>query len=175
MWLLSDDTGGERPIQCRDPIWRSSDDTGVARSSVVIGGAPSLPATCTSAGLVRPSSLCPRDLRGRVTLAASIAMSDRFDHLACTLTHEIIHLERGPAPQDAYFGAVEEQLVGILAARRLIPLPALVDALAWVGSEDHHDLADELWVDVDTLRTRLQHLTPEERAHITRELARRRP
>ncbi|MBH0121522.1 hypothetical protein I0Q12_19215 [Rhodococcus sp. CX] len=91
----------------------------------------------------------------------------------CTLTHEIVHLERGPVPRHPYFAALEEHIVDVLTARRLIALPHLIDKLLW--TQHPHELADELWVDVDTLTTRVQHLTREERAHINRELARRQP
>lgn len=91
----------------------------------------------------------------------------------CVLTHEIIHLERGPVPDHPYLSAIEEHLVDVLAARRLITLPHLLDGLIWTQYPD--ELAEELWVDVDTLTTRVEHLTREERAHINRELARRQP
>ncbi|WP_338020921.1 hypothetical protein [Rhodococcus sp. YH1] len=91
----------------------------------------------------------------------------------CTLTHEIIHLERGPVPHHPYFAAIEEHIVEVLSARRLITLPHLLDALAW--TQHPFELAEELWTDVDTVTTRVQHLTREERAHINRELARRQP
>ncbi|KOS56460.1 hypothetical protein Rruber_02716 [Rhodococcus ruber] len=89
------------------------------------------------------------------------------------LTHEIHHIERGPVPDDPYLSAIEERIVDILSARKLIPLPQLVDALVW--TQDHHELAEELWVDVDAIAVRLDNLTPAERAHIHRELARRQP
>ncbi|MGV5046843.1 hypothetical protein [Rhodococcus pyridinivorans] len=91
----------------------------------------------------------------------------------CTLTHEIIHLERGAPPDHPHFAAYEEHIVEVLAARRLIAIPRLIDGLLW--TQHPHELADELWVDVDTLTTRVQHLTREERAHIIRELAERQP
>ena len=47
-------------------------------------------------------------------------------------------------------------------ARALIELGALGEALSW--SLDRHEVAEVLWVDVDTLMTRLQHLHPSERA-----------
>ncbi|MCK8674144.1 hypothetical protein M1M07_23910 [Rhodococcus sp. HM1] len=91
----------------------------------------------------------------------------------CTLTHEIEHLERGPAPDHPHFAALEEHIVEVLAARRLITLPHLLDAAVW--TQHPHELAEELWVTVETLTTRVAHLTREERAHINRELARRQP
>ena len=91
----------------------------------------------------------------------------------CTLTHEIIHLERGEVPNHPYFAAYEEHVVEVLTARTLIALPQLVDAALW--TQHPYELADELWVDVDTLLTRVQHLTREERTTIIRELAERQP
>lgn len=91
----------------------------------------------------------------------------------CTLTHEIIHLERGPVPRHSHFSKLEEHTVEVLAARRLIELPHLLNGLLW--TQHPHELADELWVDIDTLTTRLQHLTPEERSHIETELTQRQP
>jgi Zn-dependent peptidase ImmA (M78 family) len=61
-------------------------------------------------------------------------------------------------------GPKAERRVRLLAARKLIPLDALVEALRW--SRDESELADELWVDVDTVRTRLAGLTPAEQADI---------
>lgn len=86
-----------------------------------------------------------------------------------TITHELIHLERG-RPCVGFEGH-EERLVEREAARRLIPLEALIDALRW--SQDEHELAEELWVDVDTVKIRLRHLTPAERRFISAELDRR--
>lgn len=86
----------------------------------------------------------------------------------CTLTHELIHLERGPVPSCPVAAAREELAVEAEAARRLIPLDALIDALLW--SYDEHELADELWVDLDMVRARLDNLTGEERAVIDERL-----
>ena len=49
-------------------------------------------------------------------------------------------------------------------ARRLIPFEALLDAARW--ARNVHELADELWVDEDTVRVRLAHLHPSERMKI---------
>lgn len=91
----------------------------------------------------------------------------------CTLTHEIVHLERGPVPDHPHYAAIEEHLVNVISARRLITLPPLIDALVW--TQHPHELAEELWTDYDTVTTRVQHLTHEEHAHITRELTQRQP
>lgn len=79
----------------------------------------------------------------------------------CTLTHEIVHLERGHrgCQPPAVEADVERE-----SARRLVPLRALGEALAW--AHDEAEAADELWVDVATLRARLDGLAPEEIAYL---------
>lgn len=86
----------------------------------------------------------------------------------CTLTHEIIHLERGAVPADLIGHAREERTVAEEAARRLIPLEDLANALRW--TRDCHQLAEQLWVDVPTLRTRLDTLDPIEVAQLEHDL-----
>lgn len=83
----------------------------------------------------------------------------------CTLTHELEHIERGPAVSG--YGDAEEWVVRERSARRLVTLPRLVDAMLW--SRDEYELADELWVDVGTVRDRLMSLSDDE----SRELLRR--
>lgn len=86
----------------------------------------------------------------------------------CTATHELVHVELGHAgcQDEATELAVRKE-----AARRLIRLPALADALMW--TRDLAEQADELWVDVPTLQVRLQHLHPAERGYLRRRLAQR--
>lgn len=86
----------------------------------------------------------------------------------CTLAHELIHLERGHStcqPPDVEADVARE------AARRLIPIDELAAALAQTRNE--FETAEMLWVDVDTLRTRLAFLDDIERARVglTRDLA----
>ncbi len=78
--------------------------------------------------------------------------------IRCVLTHEIIHAERGPAP--GWARAREERAVDAEAARRLISLDALADALVWTP---HLGEAAEL-LDVVThaLRARLDGLSAQE-------------
>lgn len=83
-----------------------------------------------------------------------------------TLTHELVHLERGPVP--AGYTVREERAVEVEAARRLITLEQLADAMLW--AYDEHELADELWVDVPTVRTRLASLTDAEGRDLNRRL-----
>jgi len=80
----------------------------------------------------------------------------------CTLAHELAHIELGHV-----HGAspAEESAARLLAARWLIEMPALLAALAW--AEDLREVADELWVDEDTLMARLDGLTSSERDEIT--------
>jgi hypothetical protein len=78
-----------------------------------------------------------------------------------TLAHELVHAERGDEPcATGWHEHKQERAVDAEAARRLIPLGDLVDALLW--SRDEHELAWELWVDVAMVRARLQSLTPNE-------------
>jgi len=80
------------------------------------------------------------------------------------LSHELVHAERGPFPR--WMRPREEHLVSSISARRLIPIRALGEALAW--SLDMHTVADELDVDLPTLRARLASLHPSERAYLIR-------
>lgn len=84
-----------------------------------------------------------------------------------TCMHEVLHVERGPVPG----GLIdrEELRVRKEAARLLMPdIRVVGEALAWAFDLD--EAADELWVDVGTLRVRLQHLHPAERAYLKRRL-----
>lgn len=83
----------------------------------------------------------------------------------CTLAHEVIHAARGDEKcADHVLTARQERLVDEIAARLLIPLGALADALA----TDPHEMAlcDALHVDVPTLTARLRYLTAEEVVHL---------
>lgn len=85
-----------------------------------------------------------------------------------TLTHELRHAEHGHAGRCC--GSVERR-VSAEAARLLITDEALVAALLW--SQDEHELAEELWVDVATVRARLDDLTDQEKAEIERRIGER--
>lgn len=80
---------------------------------------------------------------------------------ACTLCHELIHIERGPLPANLWLAAREEHLVEVETARRMIHIDRLGDALAW-SITDRCETAEDLGVDCDTLNTRLTHLTTAE-------------
>ncbi|MFE3105975.1 hypothetical protein [Nocardia tengchongensis] len=65
--------------------------------------------------------------------------------------------------------------MSIIAAKRLIPLSALTDALMWVSPDNQYALAEQLWVDMPTLRIRLRHITAAEVQYVNAELDRQRP
>lgn len=79
-----------------------------------------------------------------------------------TLTHELVHVERGSAPP--LWRAQDEHRTKVAAAYRLISLERLIDGLRWARSWS--ELAEELWVDEETARIRVQHLHPSERAKV---------
>lgn len=83
-----------------------------------------------------------------------------------TLTHELVHLERGPFPRWAT--RREERAVNLEAARRLITFDDLVDAMLWCY--DECEAAEHLWVDVRMVRARLAGLTKAETAELNRRL-----
>ena len=79
----------------------------------------------------------------------------------CTLAHEIEHAKAGHVgPQPAAI----ERAVELAAARRLIELADLADALRW--TRDLHELAEVLWVDASILAARLDALTDDERQQL---------
>lgn len=84
----------------------------------------------------------------------------------CTLAHEMIHLERG---HDGPCSPATEAGVDREVARRLIPLAALQDALAW--SDNLHEVADELWVTPGIVEARIASLRPAEVATIAQLIA----
>lgn len=79
----------------------------------------------------------------------------------CTLAHELAHVELGHV---GGCSPTEERIAQHHAARWLIDLGDLLDALRW--AEDLREVADCLWVDEPTLMTRLDGLTAGERAQI---------
>lgn len=90
----------------------------------------------------------------------------------CTLTHEIVHLERGTGDCGPW-AAREERLVQQEVARRLVPLGRLRLALREAGGDANLPaLARLLEVDMETARIRLAMLSPAERTWLTAELAR---
>jgi hypothetical protein len=93
----------------------------------------------------------------------------------CTLTHELVHLERGIFDCGPW-SQREELLVHSTVALRLIPPAALAAALRDLGGAyDRPALAHLLDVDSETLQLRLSRLSPAERRTLRRALARQRP
>ena len=84
----------------------------------------------------------------------------------CTLAHELVHAERGPFPH--WLTTREESIVDAKAARRLIPLDALGEALAW--SLHPTVAAEELDVDPPTLEALLRDLAAAEVEALRRRL-----
>lgn len=84
-----------------------------------------------------------------------------------TVCHETVHIERGIIPADA----LEEARVERITAERLITTDQLVDALRWHQHPSLAGLADTLWVDLSTVRTRLHTMSPDEQAMIEDEVA----
>ncbi|MBD2760043.1 hypothetical protein IEE94_11045 [Yimella sp. cx-573] len=100
-----------------------------------------------------------------IYLQAGLSQAQR----RATLAHELNHARRPPVPRPVV--ALDEAEVDQLTARELIPLASLISALRWVGPCGAlAELAEELWVDQATVRTRLQHLHPSERHAIARAL-----
>ncbi|AOT25779.1 peptidase [Mycobacterium phage Tortellini] len=95
---------------------------------------------------------------GTIWLCRTLTQAERRS----TLTHELVHLERG-IPHHVY-REMEERAVDVETARRLIPLSALIDALR--ESRDPADLAEALWTDEHTVTVRLEALDPLETAEI---------
>lgn len=111
-----------------------------------------------------PDRIMGLQLGDRIWLSRILTQAER----RCTLTHELVHRERGPVPTDPVGAAREERMVDEISARRLITLDALVDALRW--SRRSRELAERLWVDQPTLDTRLTTLDRFERAEVTERL-----
>lgn len=74
-----------------------------------------------------------------------------------------MHLDRGRVPRAMQ--EAEERIVDQIAARLLIPMPALLDVVTRV--EDVHAAAEALWVSPYGLRVRLSNLTHDERMLLT--------
>lgn len=86
----------------------------------------------------------------------------------CTLTHELVHVERGVLPLRGLAAVREERAVDEISARRLITLAALIEGLRW--TRELRELAEHLWVDEPTLQTRMNTLDPIEVAELEHHL-----
>ena len=88
----------------------------------------------------------------------------------CTLTHELVHLERGLL-ECGQWSRRDELLVHNEVARRLIPLGVLAAAIRASGTaEDLPTLAQSLDVDTETLQLRFTRLDRSERRLLRRSL-----
>ncbi|UXE05011.1 IrrE-like protein [Gordonia phage Lton] len=103
-----------------------------------------------------------------VTDGRTIWMDERLCQVQrrIAVCHETFHIERGIIPADSF----EERRVEVLTAQRMIALDDLVEALRWNRAPTEAALADMLWVEPATVRTRLAHLEPWELAHIENKL-----
>ncbi|WP_242676731.1 hypothetical protein [Rhodococcus sp. ABRD24] len=111
--------------------------------------------------------------RAGVWIGNTIYIDRRLTQAArrSTIEHEVCHLDRGVLPEEPVLVAREEAIVDELAARKLITIEALVDALRWCQGVASAEFADEVWTDRHTLNVRLATLTHVERAQIAAELA----
>ena len=96
-----------------------------------------------------------------ITLRADSSAAQR----RCTLAHELLHLERG-VRECGPWAEREERIIEAEAARRLVPLDALICALRCLGDEDQGRLAVALDVDTQTLQARLGDLSAVERTAV---------
>ena len=95
-----------------------------------------------------------------ITLRPGMTQAER----RCVLAHELTHVERGVFLRG--WRDQEEHRVRVSAARRLIGIEELEQVLRW--SRDWREVADELWVTVDTLRVRVAHLSASEATALAR-------
>lgn len=87
----------------------------------------------------------------------------------CTLTHELLHLRRGPLMcTSSRLLAREEAAIAAHSARLLVPMVSLLDALRW--TPHLVEQAEFLGVDTDTVRARFGDLSSEELAAIRAQL-----
>lgn len=100
-----------------------------------------------------------------ITLDVDLLHADR----RVTICHETQHIQRGPAHPDPVMQAKEHNAIDRMVAWLLIDLHPLGEAMAW--SQDRHEIADELQVNVHTLEIRLQYLHASERAYLMRRLS----
>lgn len=91
-----------------------------------------------------------------------------FEERRSTITHEVTHVERGPASSCRSVG--EELVVDMLSARLLLPsMRDVADALVFHRGQ-HDAAAAELWVDPWMLEVRLSGLRALERDYLHRRI-----
>lgn len=89
--------------------------------------------------------------------------------LRATLCHELRHVESDDECSGSeHVDRAMERRADVAAARLLIPLDRLIHCLLW--SYDENELAEGLWVDAATVRTRLENLTDDEHEQIAERL-----
>jgi hypothetical protein len=112
-----------------------------------------------------------RDDGRQIALRAGTSSGQR----RCTLTHELIHLERGLLDCGPWQSR-EELIVHAEVARRLIPIDMLSEAIRFLGGDgDAAALALLLDVDSETLLLRRRLLDRIERRTVRRSLAAQTP
>lgn len=106
-----------------------------------------------------------------------ILIDQRLDRIGrrCTAAHELEHALAGDdacvgTANDGFFTTVMERRASIRAARKLIPVEALADAVA-LYDDDDHQVAEHLHVDLMTLDARRLSLLPDERQYLRTRLA----
>lgn len=113
----------------------------------------------------------PSRLRGfcdHDTMSIWISKTLRQRERNKVLTHELLHLERGPV--FSCWEAIEERAVEEATARALILIGPLCDALRW--SRDPHDIAFDLHVPAYLVKVRWESMRhPAERAAIAAVMA----
>lgn len=109
-----------------------------------------------------PEVLC---LRRRVIL-----IEDTHDRASrrCNLAHAIAHIDLAHEATSGHLSKRQELAADRLAARRLIALSDLTEAVVW--SESFEEVARELDVDERMLWVRSRYLHPAERGHLYRVL-----
>ena len=113
----------------------------------------------------------PTGRRGRI--CGNTILIDRHQLQAerrSTVAHELVHDERRIFPADRVMRAREETLVERTAARRLIAVPDLIDALRACSTRLADEIAEHLWVDVPMLEARMSALDPLEVAELEHQL-----
>lgn len=101
----------------------------------------------------------------------TIVLDDRLDSIErrCALAHEIEHVRAGDtAVVHVWFATKQEARAHHRAARRLVRLDDLVDALR--VTRDEQQLAAILEVDVEVLRLRLDRITDLEQDYVERQI-----
>lgn len=100
---------------------------------------------------------------GEIVVSRASSQAER----RCTVRHEWGHGQRGDRlaaadewPDPSLLEIKDDNIVRRETARDMITLDALADALVW--SQDETEVAEDLWVDIATLRDRLRTLTQAE-------------